>query len=121
VVTFCYHEIEPGRATVGITLEVERPDGTLAELYEHEGALEFWDSGKQEWSSGWGHEHLGSPGHDPVKVRARCECGWRGVELPWTAQADYPTEEQHDALMAVWYHEHANPIRRDIERASAGR
>lgn len=90
-------------------------------LYGHEGALEFWDPGAWNgedhgrWSSLWGHEALGSPGHDPVKVRACCECGWRGVELPWTAEAGYPTEDQDDALMAVWYHQHANPLRVEAE------
>jgi hypothetical protein len=40
-------------------------------------------------------------------VRAACDCGWRGPELPWPGPAATPwgaepTDEQHDALMLVW-------------------
>jgi hypothetical protein len=34
-------------------------------------------------------------------VRATCECGWHGVELPWVP-GEPDTEEQQEAIMLAW-------------------
>jgi hypothetical protein len=35
------------------------------------------------------------------RVRAACECGWHGVELPWVP-GEPDTEEQQEAIMLAW-------------------
>jgi hypothetical protein len=94
--------------TILFTFKDGKPDEGL---YDHEGWVEFLDSATGGWSSSWGHEALGSPGHDPIRVRAGCDCGWRGPDLPWSAADDYPTEAQQEALQAVWMLQHAGPLR----------
>lgn len=105
---------------MGTLLCVDFPDGSGRMLYEHEGWLEFLDSATNEWSSGWGQGLLGSPGHDPLRVRAGCECGWRGVSLPWSAEDGHPTDDQRDVLLAYWERHHAGPPRDEAVAAGRG-
>jgi len=89
-------------------------------LYDHEGWLEYRLSGPLVLPAlfadeppsvyeGW--TTLYAAGVDELRcaVRAGCDCGWRGPELPWPGGE--PTDEQHDALLAWWELSHAGPLR----------
>jgi hypothetical protein len=92
------------------------PDGTNVGLDEHEGYLEFRldepvrDSWKPPWPEeadqgtvyeGWTSTWTSDIDQHRVAVRAACECGWHGPELPWLPGV-LETEEQTTALMMPW-------------------
>lgn len=100
------------------TLLFAGPNAELV-LEGHEGYLQFRldepvpmyrTTVYEGWTSTWTAEI------DPhrVAVRTACECGWTGPELPWVPGV-VETDEQRDALMAQWYHEHAGPLRDALE------
>jgi hypothetical protein len=93
------------------------------ELSEHEGYLEFrlreplvvppmFRGGEPDRYEGWTSTWVAGIEELRCAVRAGCDCGWRGPELPWPGGE--PSEEQHDALMEVWYDDHADPIRQQL-------
>jgi hypothetical protein len=48
----------------------------------------------------------------PSRMRLRLA----GTRVAWPGGE--PTEEQHDTLMEQWYHEHADPIRQELQLLS---
>jgi hypothetical protein len=95
-------------------------DGTGRQvgLYDHEGYLEYrlseplvvppmFTDGEPTRYEGWTSTWVDGIEERRCAVRAACDCGWRGPELPWPGPAATPwgaepTDEQHDALMLVW-------------------
>lgn len=106
------------------TLLFAGPDSGLA-LEGHEGYLEFrldepviegpyFAGGHPTPFEGWTSTWTVMIDAHRVGVRAACECGWHGPELPWLPGLN-ETEAQHDALMAPWLYEHAGPLRDRLE------
>jgi hypothetical protein len=103
---------------MGTIRHITAPDGSDLGLYDHEGHVAFhldqpvvdritdrvgnlirdyeplvWEG----WTSTWTAE---IEKHRDA-VRAECECGWHGPELPWVP-GRLETDEQRTAIMLAW-------------------
>lgn len=96
-----------GVGTVRFVADAADPAGRVG-FDDHEGFLEFhlarpvvhtWAGEAVSWE-GWVSTWSAEIEAAREKVRAACECGWHGPDLPWAACE--PTEAQEEALMLAW-------------------